>query len=103
MLRYMPMMTSKPCVPTIGNGIPETGGGAVVRAAGATAEAPRSGRGRNRFSQQIGGHPRALRAASPPVMLGLVQRAPPPPRRSSFPSARIGQDDESHSKEQMEA
>src|SRR3546814_7723068 len=74
----MPMIISFASVLLIENTRTKTGGGAAVRAAEHSG-APRSGRGGNRFSQKIGGHPRALRAALAAVMLGLSRRAPPPP------------------------
>src|SRR5438309_2159655 len=74
----MPMIISFASVLLIENIVKKTGGGAAVRAAERSG-APRSGRGGNRFSQKIGGHPRALIGASAAVMLGLSRRAPPPP------------------------
>src|SRR3546814_2956985 len=74
----MPMIISFASVLLIENTRTKTGGGAAVRAAEHSG-APRSGRGGNRFSQKIGGHPRALRAALAAVMLGLTRRAPSPP------------------------
>src|SRR3546814_18947735 len=70
----MLIMTSNVCVLIIENGVRGTGGGAAVRAAERSA-APRSGRGGHRFSKKIGGHPRALIAVPPAVMLGLSRRA----------------------------
>src|SRR5689334_9551826 len=71
----------------IENIVKTTGGGAAVRAAERSG-APRSGRGGNRFSQKIGGHPRALRAAPQAVMLGLSRRAPPTPAIMGRPSGQ---------------
>jgi len=53
------MIISFASVLLIENIVKKTGGGAAVRAAERSG-APRSGRGGNRFSQKIGGHPRAL-------------------------------------------
>src|SRR3546814_15114680 len=83
----MPMIISFASVLLIENTRTKTGGGAAVRAAEHSG-APRSGRGGNRFSQKIGGHPRALRAALAAVMLGLSRRAPPPPAIMARPSGQ---------------
>src|SRR3546814_15024459 len=87
------MTTSVRFVLTIENGVGRTGGGASVRAAGAQAEAPRSGRGGSRFSKKIGGHPRALIGAPPAVMLGLSRRASSPLAASDIASIALPQTD----------
>src|SRR3546814_6498089 len=83
----MPMIISFASVLLIENTRTKTGGEAAVRAAEQRG-APRSGRGGNRFSKKIGGHPRALRAASPAVMLGMSRRAPPTPAIMARPSGQ---------------
>src|SRR3546814_5905443 len=88
------MTTSVRFVLTIENGVGRTGGGASVRAAGAQAEAPRSGRGGSRFSKKIGGHPRALIGAPPAVMLGLSRRASSLLAASDIASIALRQRDE---------
>src|SRR3546814_17338170 len=84
----MPMIISFASVLLIENTRTKTGGGAAVRAAEHSG-APRSGRGGNRFSQKIGGHPRALRAALAAVMLGLSRRAHHPPAIMARHSGRL--------------
>src|SRR3546814_6064401 len=83
----MHMIISFASVLLIENTRTKTGGDAAVRAAEQRG-APRSGRGGNRFSKKIGGHPRALRAASPAVMLGMSRRAPPTPAIMARPSGQ---------------
>src|SRR3546814_16631100 len=81
----MHMIISFASVLLIENTRTKTGGDAAVRAAEQRG-APRSGRGGNRFSKKIGGHPRALTAASPAVMLGMSRRDPHTPALMTRPS-----------------